>query len=152
MIKVTSPTGQSAGPQSFFLRWVFRLIDFNIISPIVALVAAASSKKRQRIGDMVANTVVVNTKVIRQAMLETYTTLPSGYQPIYPEAKNLQREEIAIIKDIMKMEMGPQKDELTQKVYAKIIETYGIHSFDPPKRVLFSLVKDYNYFKLNQEK
>ena len=150
-IKVTSPTGQPVGGQSFFLRWVFRLIDFSIISPVVALIAAASSKQRQRIGDMVANTVVVDTKVLGRALYETYTTLPESYVPLHPEAKNLSRTDISLIKAIMKMEMGPAKDNLIHKVYSKLVETHGILSKDPPKRLLFSLVMDYNYYKINEK-
>lgn len=151
-LKVTSPHGRPAGGQSFFMRWVFRLIDFNIITPVVALVAAASSEKRQRIGDMVADTVVVDTKVLRQALYETYTAVPSEYEPIYPAAKNLHRDDIALIKDIMKMEMGIAREAMVLKLYNKLLAAHHIVTTDPPRRVLFSLVQDYNYFQLNAEK
>jgi uncharacterized RDD family membrane protein YckC len=149
-IKVTSQSGAPAGGQSFFLRWIFRMIDFSLITPVVALISAAMTEKRQRIGDLVANTVVVNTKILRRSKYDTYKSLPQTYEPVYSEAKNLSRSDISVIQDIIKMEMGPTRDALVIKMYNKLVETHHLESKDPPRRVLHSLVQDYNYFKLNE--
>ncbi len=150
-VKVTSMTGNAPGAQAYFLRWIFRLIDFNLVSQLVALLTAALSEKRQRVGDMVANTVVVDTKVVRRAMYDTYTSVPEQYVPVYPEAKNLKREDTALIKEIMNMQLGPHRDALVIKMMNKMEQTYHIRSNETPRRLLFTLVKDYNYFKLKEE-
>ncbi len=149
-LKVTSQTGKSPSSESFLLRWIFRLIDLKLIGQFIGLMSALLSSKRQRIGDMVADTVVVNTNVIRRALHETYTKLPERYTPVYEEAKRLNREDISIIKEIFKMELGPARDALIIKMNRKISETYNIQSDAPPKRLLSTLVRDYNYFKLNE--
>ena len=148
-IKVTAIDGQQAGSQAFFLRWIFRLIDFSLISPIVALLTAAMTQNRQRLGDLVANTVVVDTRIMHKAKYDAYTDLPQSYRPRYKQAKRILREDIVLIKDLLRMEMGPVRDGLVQKLYDKICSTYQIHTNDPPRRFLFTLVKDYNFYLLH---
>jgi len=147
-IKVTSMTGEPASAQSFFLRWIMRSIDFSIMSGIIALITAAASNRRQRVGDMVANTIVVSTKVVTKAMYQAYTKVPDAYEPLYPEAKKINREDIVLIKEILNKEMGPIRDALVIKMFNKLTEEYKISSNDPPRRVLFTVVKDYNYYQL----
>lgn len=147
-IKVTSSTGHAAGSQAFFLRWIFRPIDFDILTPVVALVSASLSDNRQRIGDLVAGTIVVSTRVNIRNIYDTYTRLSETYEPLYPEARNMKRSDIVLIKDLMKMEMGRHRDALAQQLFERICTDYGIKTNDPPKRVLFTLAKDYNYYLL----
>lgn len=150
-IKTTHVSGKPAGLEGAFLRWIFRIIDFSVLTPIVALVSAASSKKRQRIGGLVSDTVVVETTMRRRSIYETYTQLKPTYEPIYMQAKRLTRDEVALIRKVLKRDIGANREEMINKLVKSLKEKHNIESSDPPKRFLFSLVKDYNYFLLHEK-
>ena len=59
-IKVISLNGARPSVGQYLLRWLFRIVDFLIIEPgLIALVVAAVSEKPQRIGDIVAGTMLI---------------------------------------------------------------------------------------------
>jgi uncharacterized RDD family membrane protein YckC len=57
---VTEATGATPGVGAAAVRTVLRLVD-GLFSYLVAFVTALTSDKRQRLGDMAANTLVVRT-------------------------------------------------------------------------------------------
>lgn len=151
-IKVTHVSGAPAGLQGSFLRWIFRIIDFSLLSPAVALISAAASNKRQRIGDLTADTIVISTRMRQRSVLKSYTSLKDNYEPVYLQAKQLSREEIVLIRRVLGRPISARREELISSLVENLSTKYHIDLVEPPKRFLFSLVKDYNYFQLkNQE-
>src|SRR5690606_36177431 len=61
-IKVVKIDGYQASLADFVIRWIFRIVDLNMMSGVVALVAIITSPKNQRLGDMTAGTAVINLK------------------------------------------------------------------------------------------
>ena len=61
-IKVVKIDGYQASLADFVIRWIFRIVDLNMMSGIVALIAIITSKKNQRLGDMTAGTSVITLK------------------------------------------------------------------------------------------
>jgi uncharacterized RDD family membrane protein YckC len=57
---VTEATGTTPGVAAAAVRTVLRLVD-GLFSYLVAFITALTSSKRQRLGDMAANTLVVRT-------------------------------------------------------------------------------------------
>jgi uncharacterized RDD family membrane protein YckC len=64
-IRVVSQKGQRPGLTASFLRTLLRLADINpLVGGIPGIIVVLCTKKRQRIGDMAANTYVVTTKAL----------------------------------------------------------------------------------------
>jgi len=61
-IRVVSTTGAAAGFSSVLLRNIARLIDFLPVFYIVGSISVLASTNNQRIGDMLANTIVVRER------------------------------------------------------------------------------------------
>ena len=61
-IKVISLNGAQPSLSQYLLRWTFRLVDFSLSGSLVAVIMVAASEKKQRLGDLVAGTVLVKTK------------------------------------------------------------------------------------------
>ena len=57
---VTEATGANPGVAAAAIRTVLRLVD-GLFSYLVAFITVVISSKRQRLGDMAANTLVVRT-------------------------------------------------------------------------------------------
>ena len=61
-IKVVKIDGYQASFPDFIVRWFFRIVDLNLFSGIIGLIAVVTSNKNQRIGDMTAGTGVIALK------------------------------------------------------------------------------------------
>jgi hypothetical protein len=124
----------------------FMIIPF----PIIGLLSIIFTKANQRLGDLAANTVVIQqAKTI--SLDETILQQRSDeYKVVYPQALKLRDRDIYIIKNIV------QKSE-TQLDHKKIVrladkaETIlGVKRSELPLHFLRTLIKDYNH--LAQEK
>ncbi|MCB0649385.1 MAG: RDD family protein [Saprospiraceae bacterium] len=62
-IKVVSLDGSSPSLKSLFIRWLFRVIDISMTLGSLAMISIHGSSLGQRLGDQLANTTVVKTKV-----------------------------------------------------------------------------------------
>src|SRR5476651_227572 len=83
-IKVVSINGSRPTLGQFFLRWVFRLLDFGITFGIGAVISVAVSEKKQRIGDIIAGTTLIKTKP-RTELSELFLASPDDdYEPEFP--------------------------------------------------------------------
>ena len=61
-IKVVKIDGYQASLADFVIRWIFRIVDLNMMSGVVALISIITSPKNQRLGDMTAGTAVISLK------------------------------------------------------------------------------------------
>ena len=60
-IKVISLDGSQPSIGQYFIRWLFRLVDFALTAQVGGLICVAVSKNKQRIGDIVAGTTLIKT-------------------------------------------------------------------------------------------
>src|SRR4028118_785707 len=61
-IKVLSLSGEPPSFSQYLNRWVFRLVDFTLSGNMVGLIMVAATEKKQRLGDLIAGTILVKTK------------------------------------------------------------------------------------------
>ncbi|MBC7652532.1 MAG: RDD family protein, partial [Deinococcales bacterium] len=101
-IKVISLTGNQPNFSQYLIRWLFRLIDIWLSSYLLAIIIIAISEKRQRLGDIVANTTLIKT--IARASIQQTIYVPiveNNYKVTYPEVINLKDTDIQLIKEIL---------------------------------------------------
>ncbi|RZL38121.1 MAG: RDD family protein, partial [Pedobacter sp.] len=58
-IKVVSLDGGQASIGQYFIRWIFRIVDFTLTANLLGFISVAVSEKKQRIGDVVAGTTLI---------------------------------------------------------------------------------------------
>ncbi|MEO6524732.1 MAG: RDD family protein [Mucilaginibacter sp.] len=146
-IKVVDISGSRPTMGQFLLRWVFRLVDFGLTLGIGALISVAVSEKKQRIGDLVAGTTLVKTK-LRTELEDLYFMAPDGdYEPLFVEVNNLSDNDIAVVHDVIANFKSTGNSKLVYDMAVKIKEHLGLNTpvdmndFD----FLKTVVKDYNY-------
>ena len=61
-IKVVKIDGYQASLSDFIVRWIFRIVDLNMMSGVVALISIITRSKNQRLGDITAGTAVISLK------------------------------------------------------------------------------------------
>lgn len=150
-IKVVKIDGYQASFPDFVMRWFMRLVDINIMSGIVALIAIATSPKNQRLGDMAAGTAVISLKndiTINHTILEN---LKEDYVPTYTNVIRLSDNDARIIKDTFGIARRTKDYKTLIKLRNKIIEVVGIKDVQHSNDVQFieTILKDYNYYTQN---
>ena len=89
-VKVIRLDGKEPGLSDYLLRAAFHLVDSILCLGVLAALLIGSSPKRQRIGDLTANTTVIRTLPNLEFQLEDIANIDSleNYQPKYPEVKH----------------------------------------------------------------
>lgn len=144
-IRVIRLNGTEATIGDFILRWMFCLIDFELVSPAVAIIAIAAGKKGQRIGDMVAGTTVIKINKAKEVTAdEIFITTQDDYQPKFLNVVELSSRDIEIIQQAL--EVGRQGNlEPAEKVATKIKTLLNIDSEMPALQLLETVIKDFNH-------
>ena len=150
-IKVVKIDGYQAALSDFVIRWFFRIIDINMMSGVVALIAIISSKKNQRLGDITAGTAVISLKNkvdISHTILENLT---ENYVPTYPNVIRLSDNDARIIKDTFKTAKASRDYKTLIKLRDKIMEVVEIKERRQSTDMEFIdvILKDYNYYTQN---
>ncbi|HTF82655.1 MAG TPA: hypothetical protein VL947_13050, partial [Cytophagales bacterium] len=93
-----------ATPNDFFVRWGFKLIDIALSWGFFAMFVISSSKRGQRLGDVVANTTVIKLKPSNKVSLDEILkmhTESSAHLVVYPEAVKINDEYALVIKHVI---------------------------------------------------
>jgi uncharacterized RDD family membrane protein YckC len=153
-IKVISLDGAQPRFGQYVLRWLFRIVDFLIIEPgLIALVVAAVSEKPQRIGDMVAGTMLIRTSP--RTKMNDIVFMPSydGYQPVFKEAGQLNDKDVELVHEVINSYIKTGNNVVVYNMALRIKEHLNIV---PPKGMndmlfLQTIVKDYSHISAQME-
>lgn len=116
--------GESITIKDYLLRWIFRLPDILLTSGVLAALLVYSTSTAQRLGDIVAKTVVIKTGGMNQTDLNRILKMnkqQKNYSPKYPQAKQLTDQDIMIIKDVIRRVESGEDNEPSLTALAKLI-------------------------------
>ena len=146
-IKVISLNGAQPSLSQYLLRWMFRMVDFQLSVSLVAVIMVAASEKKQRLGDLVAGTVLVKTKP-RTHFNDTWyqPTSETEYVVNYPEVIDLKDRDIQLIKEVLTSINRSGNLGLAHQAKEKIETVLNIKSkhFEA-KDFLYAVLEDYNH-------
>jgi uncharacterized RDD family membrane protein YckC len=146
-IRVVRITGENAGFKEYFTRWLFRVPDLWLTSGFVGLFFASSSKEGQRLGDMMANTVVINTKTNSGISLARLVgNLQQSEEVTYANLTQFTDAEMLLIKKVnerYKMKPTPQNKALVLETADHMSKILGLEPPQKPLQFLTNLVQDY---------
>lgn len=161
-IQVITDEGGQPSLGQFLIRWVFRLIDFAYWIPFAVmfnslpwwtmpltfagLLSVIFSPKSQRIGDIVAGTIVIDLKNQASWQDTVFTELESSYQPRYPLVMQLSDRDINTLKSIIEAVKKNNDHHLAMRISERIRSKLKISSDEEPYPFLLTLLKDYNYY------
>ena len=168
-IKVVSDTGSRASIGQFIIRWLIRTSDIFILIMIVLIpwatqlgpcvywgfagcilfivldVVLVNIRKQQRLGDLVAHTLLINTRGKESINDTIFLDISEKYVPSFPQVMQLSDRDINSLKSILDTARKRHDYNLAEMASDKIkshlkIET-SLSAFD----FLDILLKDYNY-------
>jgi uncharacterized RDD family membrane protein YckC len=139
----------SYGPGAFIyipsLRW-FALLAFVFLGTDVVLVA--SSKKGQRLGDILAKTILIRTSTKGSINDTVFMMVEDSYTPSFPQIMRLSDKDINAIKSILETSRKKGDYKIAQAASEKIKNHLQINSSLSPFDFLEVLLKDYNYLSV----
>jgi uncharacterized RDD family membrane protein YckC len=101
-IRVVKANGETAGLREYFTRWIFRVIDIWVGGfGFLAILLAGTTEKRQRLGDIMANTVVIRVRDTQVYSLRDVLNIKSqdNHEPTYPAVTRFSDEDMLLIKN-----------------------------------------------------
>jgi uncharacterized RDD family membrane protein YckC len=149
-IKVVKIDGYQASFGDYLIRWLFRIIENNMLGGLIGLIALCISNKTQRMGDMAAGTAIITLKnniSIDSTILEE---IGETYVPIYPLVIKLSDNDMRIIKETFQIAEKNGDMETILKLSNKIQTVTGI-KMQTSNQINFirTVLKDYNFYTQN---
>ena len=165
-IRVISLEGGEPTLGQYLLRWIFKgfewpfmfgytfftresVIIYILITGFLGLIVViiiAITKKSQRLGDVAANTVVVNTRSTLTVNDTVFMDIShSDYKVKFPEVLNLTDRDINTIKNVLIQYKKTHNSDTCLRVSYKIMEVLKITSNMSSIDFLERLLEDYNY-------
>jgi len=149
-MKVVKIDGYQASFGDYLIRWLFRIIDVNMSSGVIGLIAMITSAKTQRLGDMTAGTAVISLKNdinINHTILEEIDT---AYVPTYPLVIKLSDNDARIIKETFNVAVVKRDYATLIKLRNKIEEVTGVKNISGNDTdFIRTVLKDYSFYTQN---
>lgn len=140
-IRVVKLSGENAGLREYFTRWVFRVVDMWFGFGFLAILFCSISEKAQRLGDTMANTIVIRKKSSQLYNLKTVLGIKNkdSHKPTYQTVTRFTDEDMMLIKNtIQRLERHPSEEtkKFAIELAHKTAEHIGL-SETPPKKLEF---------------
>ncbi len=166
-IKVINEEGGNATFSQYLIRWMLKISDVVLVillkyasvwGPFVfiflggmALIfitdifLVALGKKAQRMGDMAAGTLLINTKTKSNLDETVFVEIEDSYQPRYPEVMRLSDRDLNVIHSIFNT--ASKKDDyiMASRTSDKVKAALNLQTNQDPLEFLETLLKDYNF-------
>ena len=148
-INVRLVNGSAAGPDACLTRWFMRVIDIFVTMGALAGMLINATEKEQRLGDLLAGTIVVKKRKSTGISIEALEELQRSddYTPEFPQVVNLKEDDVLLIKNtVIRFERYKNKSHKASIVtlVSHLQEVLGIE--EKPKdslKFLRTCIKDY---------
>jgi uncharacterized RDD family membrane protein YckC len=171
-IRVVNEIGGRPGISQFLIRWLLRVSDVWIVVIILILASNAdffrnaesafiilaalsflitdivlvvSSRKGQRIGDILAKTILIRINTKGNIEDTVFVAVADSYIPSFPQIMQLSDKDINAIKSILETAKKKGDYNMAESACYKIKAHLKIESSMSPFDFLDVLLKDYNY-------
>lgn len=162
-IKVVSLDGGEPTLGQYLLRWFLRFYEWGfiistffqgsiffgfvvlIIGGFTSIIIMAVTAKSQRLGDIAAGTVVVNTKSKLSVHDTIFMHVQQDYKVSFPEVMRLSDRDINTVKNVIAQARKSNNFEMVNRVAVKIQEVLSISSDMYALDFLEKIMEDYNY-------
>lgn len=166
-LKVINETGGNATISQFLIRWMLRTSDlfavllilvilardyyiaraliFTIVLLITDIICIIATKKSQRLGDMAAGAILINTRSKMNLEETVFVETEDTYVPLYPEVMKLSDRDMNVIKTVLNSVSKKSNQALADRTASKVQSVLKIQPQQGSVSFLETLLKDYNH-------
>lgn len=160
-IRVITTEGGQPSVSQYLIRWMFKTIDIpiwiiglvgsGIWPPVMILLIFTGlacmifTPKTQRVGDLIAGTIIINTRNKASWQDTVFMEVDDNYQPSFPEVMRLSDRDINTIKQIINTSARSNDYSYAWRIAEKIKTILQVKSDLPPIEFMQLLLKDYNH-------
>lgn len=150
-IKVVSLMGNQPTIGQHLLRWLMRMVEspllfWSILPVVLPLIMISRSAYGQRLGDLVAGTIVVSTKVNHTIQDTIFRDMSqTGYQPQFLQILKLTDKDLNKVKELLDRAVKQQDLVLASRVAERVKMVLKIETNMNDMQFLETLLNDYNY-------
>lgn len=146
-IRVINLDGARPTVGQYLLRWLLRIVDFSLSMQLAGLISASVTDKRQRIGDIAANTTLVKTTPRTRIDHIAYIPPAEAYQPVYSEVVDLNDQDIELLHEVLRNYYKSDNFSILEKSATRIKSHLNITAPWGMDDLTFlnTIIKDYNY-------
>jgi uncharacterized RDD family membrane protein YckC len=171
-IRVVNERGGRPSISQFLIRWLLRVSDLWIAILLIIVASASlrgtdaetifvvvaalsflitdiilviSSQKSQRIGDILARTILINVRTKGNIEETVFQEVAENYVPSFPEIMKLTDRDINAVKSILATARKKSDYRMAEVASNKIKSHLDIHTDISPFDFLEIVMKDYNY-------
>ena len=169
-IRVVNINGGQPAISQLIIRWLIRTSDYAVLLILIYtpsalmfgtgffnamgasllllfadVVLVNSTQKHQRLGDLLAHTMLIATKQPGTIEETLYIEVEETYTPQFPEVMQLTDRDINSLKGLLDTAKGQHDEELAERAAAKIKNHLSLHTNLKAFDFLETLLKDYNY-------
>lgn len=170
-IRVVNATGGRPAFSQYIIRWLIRTSDYAVLLIILNapyammfgeqffkamgaslllffsdVVLVNSSKKHQRLGDVLAHTILIATRQSATIEDTLFLQVAEDYVPQFPEVMRLSDRDMNALKSLLDTANKRHDYELAERASARIKNHLAIQSDRSAFAFLETLLKDYNHF------
>ncbi|WP_431215593.1 RDD family protein [Puia sp. P3] len=162
-LKVIAADGGQPSVSQYLIRWLFLTIDIPsawiiyaisvqaipwwwIIFIFAGLICIIVTPYSQRIGDLVAGTILIDTRSHTSRRTPSSRKLEEDYHPRYPKVMQLSDKDINTLKGIINTVSRTRDYDLSIRIAERIRTKLDIPSDQDSLEFLQTLLKDYNYY------
>lgn len=170
-IRVISLSGGEPSLSQYLIRWMFRVFEWPFLFGYImysgtaftayifitfflgltVAVIIAVTRKNQRLGDLAANTVVVDTRSDFGVDDTVFMEIDEeNYEVKYPEVLRLSDRDINTIKNVLDIAQKNRQQDLCDRVALKVQHVLNISTDMPAEDFLQKLLSDYNFLATRQ--
>ncbi len=126
-IKVVSLDGGQASIGQYFIRWVFRIVDFSLTANLLGFISVAVSDKKQRIGDIVAGTTLIKTTpATKMQHIAFHPVEDEEYTATFENVTVLSDRDIELIHEVVQTYYTTRNAQLIYQMAAKVCGHLGV--------------------------
>jgi uncharacterized RDD family membrane protein YckC len=168
-IQVVNENGGKPSVSQYIIRWLIRTSDYMVLviivyAPYIAFfgmqffwalggsllllvtdIILVNSKKQQRLGDLLAHTILIKTKQKTSIGDTIFLHIAEGYTPSFPQVMQLSDRDVNALKSILDAAKKHHDYNLAFNASEKIKNHLKIETSLSPFDFLEILLKDYNY-------
>ncbi len=127
-IRVVRLDGNRANNFDYFLRWVVGIVELFLFFGLIALFTSIINKNGQRLGDIVANTCLIDLNPKLDLSQTIFAEVSESYKIRFPEVYKLSDRDINIVKDNFTSALRSNNYDILLKLTRKLEEIMDVKS------------------------